>query len=100
MNKGQNDTTVVSITDLHKSFEDNDVLKGVDLQLHKGENIIVLGRSGSGKSVLIKIIIGLLKPDKGSIKILGEEIHQLNKKDLIGLRLKIGFLFQYNALYD
>ena len=91
---------VVVIKDLYKSFEDNDVLNGLDLELYKGENIIVLGRSGSGKSVLIKIIIGLLKPDSGTVEVLGEEIHKLDKKELIKLRLKIGFLFQHSALYD
>jgi phospholipid/cholesterol/gamma-HCH transport system ATP-binding protein len=91
---------VVYIRDLYKSFDENHVLNGVDLDLHKGENIIVLGRSGSGKSVLIKIIIGLMKPDKGTVKVLGKEIHKLEKKELIQLRLKIGFLFQHNALYD
>jgi phospholipid/cholesterol/gamma-HCH transport system ATP-binding protein len=76
------------------------VLNGIDLDLNRRENVIVLGRSGSGKSVLIKIIIGLMKPDKGVVKVLGEEIHKLKKKELIQLRLKIGFLFQHNALYD
>jgi phospholipid/cholesterol/gamma-HCH transport system ATP-binding protein len=91
---------IVSIRDVYKSFEDNDVLKGVDLDIHKEENIVVMGRSGSGKSVLIKIIIGLMKPDKGVVKILGKDVHKLNKQELIELRLKIGFLFQQNALYD
>ena len=81
-------------------FEDNHVLKGIDLDLHTEENMIVLGRSGSGKSVLIKIIIGLMKPDDGTVKVLGKDAHQLEKKELIELRLKIGFLFQQNALYD
>jgi phospholipid/cholesterol/gamma-HCH transport system ATP-binding protein len=91
---------VVVIKDLYKSFEDSEVLKGLDLELYKGENIIVLGRSGSGKSVLIKIIIGLLKPDSGTVEVLAEKIHELDKKELIKLRLKIGFLFQHSALYD
>jgi len=91
---------IVSIKDVYKSFEGNDVLKGVDLDLYKEENIVVMGRSGSGKSVLIKIIIGLMKPDKGVVKILGKEVHKLNKQEMIELRLKIGFLFQHNALYD
>jgi phospholipid/cholesterol/gamma-HCH transport system ATP-binding protein len=91
---------VVYIRGLHKSFDDNHVLNGIDLDLHKGENIIVLGRSGSGKSVLIKIIIGLMQPDEGEVKVLGKEIHKLEKKELIQLRLKIGFLFQHNSLYD
>lgn len=91
---------VVYIRGLYKSFDDNHVLNGIDLDLHKSENIIILGRSGSGKSVLIKIIIGLMDPDKGEVKVLGNEIHKLEKKELIQLRLKIGFLFQHNALYD
>ena len=91
---------VISIRGLFKSFEENDVLQGVDMELHKGENLIVLGRSGSGKSVLIKIISGLMKPDKGTVKVLGKEVSTLNKKELTELRLKIGFLFQHSALYD
>jgi phospholipid/cholesterol/gamma-HCH transport system ATP-binding protein len=91
---------VIAIKGLYKSFEDNDVLRGIDFELHKGENVVVLGRSGSGKSVLIKIIAGLMEPDKGTVTLLGKEVHQLNKKELIQLRLKIGFLFQHSALYD
>ena len=91
---------IVSIKGVYKSFEDNDVLKGIDLDLYKEENIVVMGRSGSGKSVLIKIIIGLMTPDKGVVEILGKDVHKLNKQELIELRLKIGFLFQQNALYD
>ena len=97
---GNKKEKIVSIKGVYKSFEDNDVLNGVDLDLYKEENIVVLGKSGSGKSVLIKIIIGLMKPDKGTVEVLGKEVHKLNKKELIGLRLKIGFLFQHNALYD
>src|SRR5213079_121090 len=92
--------TIIAIRDLYKSFDDNAVLKGIDLDLHKGENVVVMGRSGSGKSVLIKIIAGLMKPDTGSIKIFGKEIDTLGKKELTSLRLKIGFLFQGDALYD
>jgi len=95
-----NREVVISIKGLYKSFEDNDVLQGIDFQLHKGENVVVLGRSGSGKSVLIKIIAGLMKPDEGVIKVLGKDVHALTKKELIDLRLKIGFLFQHSALYD
>lgn len=91
---------VVCIRGVHKSFDENHVLNGINLDLHRGQNIIVLGRSGSGKSVLIKIIIGLMKPDEGIVKVLGKDIHKLEKKELIQLRLKIGFLFQHNALYD
>ena len=92
--------TVLSISKLYKSFDDNNVLNGVDLELHRGENVVVMGRSGSGKSVLIKIIAGLLKPDEGIVKVFGQEIDKLNKKKLTELRLKFGFLFQGNALYD
>jgi len=95
-----NREVVVSIKGLYKSFEDNDVLQGIDFQLHKGENVVVLGRSGSGKSVLIKIIAGLMKPDEGVVEVLGKNVHELTKKQLIDLRLKIGFLFQHSALYD
>jgi len=95
-----NKEAVVSIKGVYKSFEDKDVLKGVDLEVNKEENVVVMGRSGSGKSVLIKIIIGLLKPDKGVVKVFGKEMHKLSKNELIELRLKIGFLFQQNALYD
>ncbi len=95
-----NDEVVISISKLFKSFDDNDVLKGIDFDLHKGENAVVLGRSGSGKSVLIKIIAGLLKPDNGVVNVFGKQVDKISKKELTKLRLKIGFLFQNNALYD
>ncbi|MBC9932840.1 ABC transporter ATP-binding protein [Chitinophaga qingshengii] len=91
---------VVRIRGLYKSFDTLDVLMGMDLDLYKGENIVVLGRSGSGKSVLIKLIAGLLKPDKGTIRVAGEEVDRLSPKELQELRLKIGFLYQGSALYD
>ena len=91
---------VISISNLYKSFEGNHVLQGIDLELRKGENLVVMGRSGTGKSVLIKIIVGLLKPDRGVVKVFGKEVDKLNKKELMELRLKIGFLFQHSALYD
>jgi phospholipid/cholesterol/gamma-HCH transport system ATP-binding protein len=91
---------VISIKGLYKSFDDNHVLKGIDFELHKGENVVVLGRSGSGKSVLIKIIAGLMKPDGGVVRIFGIDVHKTTKKELRELRLKIGFLFQHSALYD
>jgi phospholipid/cholesterol/gamma-HCH transport system ATP-binding protein len=94
------DKAVIEIKDLYKSFGDLHVLRGVDLQLNKGENVVVLGRSGTGKSVLIKIIAGLLKQDRGSCIVLGEEVSTLNEKELRNLRLKIGFSFQNSALYD
>lgn len=92
--------TVISIKDLYKSFGDNHVLRGVNLEVHDKENVVVLGRSGTGKSVLIKIICGLLKPDMGSVNVLGKEVELLNDKELQELRLQIGFSFQNSALYD
>ncbi len=92
--------SVIEIKQLHKAFGDLTVLNGVDLTLSKGENLVVLGRSGSGKSVLIKIIAGLLYPDSGTVKTLGLDIVKLTVKELRSLRLKIGFSFQSGALYD
>lgn len=77
-----------------------EVLRGVDFTLLRGENVAVLGRSGSGKSVLIKIIIGLLKPDQGEVIVLGQHVDRLAGKELDALRLRIGFSFQDGALYD
>ncbi|WP_207511148.1 ABC transporter ATP-binding protein [Longitalea luteola] len=91
---------VISIRDLHKSFGANHVLRGIDLDLFQGENVVVLGRSGTGKSVLIKIIAGLLKPDKGSVNVLGNDVERISYKELEQLRLHIGFSFQSSALYD
>ncbi|MBC7652275.1 MAG: ATP-binding cassette domain-containing protein [Deinococcales bacterium] len=91
---------VIAIRDLKKSFDALKVLDGVNLDVLKGENIAVLGRSGSGKSVLIKIICGLLKPDSGIVKVLGQAIDTISKPALQELRLKIGFSFQSSALYD
>jgi len=91
---------VIDISGLYKSFGDRHVLQGVDLDVFKGENVVVLGRSGTGKSVLIKIIVGLLQPDKGTVKVLGQDVDQLDEKGLRELRLKIGFSFQQSALYD
>ena len=92
--------SVIEIRNLYKSFGDNDVLRGVDLDLYKGENLVVLGKSGSGKSVLIKILVQLLKQDNGHINILGRDLSKLNLRELNQLRLKIGFAFQASALYD
>lgn len=91
---------VISIRDLYKSFGTNHVLKGVNLDVYEGENVVVLGRSGTGKSVLIKIISGLLKQDAGTVNVLGEAVNKLKDKQLRELRLKLGFSFQHSALYD
>ncbi|MES2773271.1 MAG: ATP-binding cassette domain-containing protein [Bacteroidota bacterium] len=91
----------ISIKGLRKSFgKDNHVLKGVDFIVNKGENLVVLGKSGSGKSILIKCLVGLVIADEGEIKVFGEDITTLNGNDLNTVRLKIGFLFQNAALYD
>ena len=91
---------VMSIRHLSKSFGDNHVLEDFNLTLRNGENVVVLGKSGSGKSVLIKCIIGLLEPDEGMIEVYGKNIPDLSHEELDKIRAKIGFLFQGNALYD
>ncbi|MEE8210093.1 MAG: ABC transporter ATP-binding protein [bacterium] len=90
----------ITITDLHKSFGANHVLRGVDLAVEQGESLVVIGGSGSGKSVLIKHIIGLLKPDRGSIEVNGQEVTTMAKRELKELRKKFGMLFQAAALFD
>lgn len=91
---------VVEIKNLVKKFGDREVLKNVSLDVFDQENLVVLGRSGSGKSVLIKCMVGLLKPDRGEIKVLGYNVPHLNEKELNELRLQVGFSFQGSALYD
>ena len=91
---------VISIRDVYKSFGDNHVLRGISLDVQRKQNVAVLGRSGTGKSVLIKLIIGLLKQDSGTVTVLNEEVDQLNERQLQELRLQIGFSFQGSALYD
>src|SRR4030095_4886181 len=91
---------VISIRGLYKSFGELPVLRGIDLDVFKGENVVVLGKSGSGKSVLIKIISGLLKPDAGTVNVLGVRVDHLTDKELRDLRMKIGFSFQRSARYD
>lgn len=91
---------VISIRGLKKYFGENKVLDDFDLDLAKKENLVVLGRSGSGKSVLIKCIIGLLAPDSGRIEVLGKDVLSLDHQALDEIRIRIGFLFQSNALYD
>lgn len=92
--------TVAKIENLKKSFGSNDVLKGINLEIEKGENLVVFGKSGSGKSVLIKCLVGLVEPDEGKVVLLGEDISELSDKAFNVLRKKIGFLFQGAALYD
>lgn len=91
---------VIKIRGLYKSFGKLEVLRGIDLELFQGENLVVLGRSGTGKSVLIKIISGLLRPDKGEVTVLGNKMNEISDKELQELRQRIGFSFQNSALYD
>ncbi|MFN7013811.1 MAG: ABC transporter ATP-binding protein [Bacteroidia bacterium] len=91
---------IIEIVGLKKKFGDKEVLKGIDLTVAKGENIVVLGKSGEGKSVMIKCVIGMIEPDEGSIKIFGKEIVGLDDHQLKEIRIKVGFLFQSGALYD
>jgi phospholipid/cholesterol/gamma-HCH transport system ATP-binding protein len=93
-------TPPVQVESLSKSFGKQTVLKGINLEVAEGETLSVLGRSGTGKSVLLKLIIGLHKPDSGSIRINGEEVTNLPLKELNEVRKKVGFLFQQAALYD
>ena len=94
------DRCVINVENVSKSFGNLHVLRGVDLKLYDRENLVVLGRSGTGKSVLIKLITGLLKPDAGEIDVLGQVVNQLNDRELRALRQRIGFSFQNSALYD
>lgn len=91
---------VIEIKGLKKSFGNNEILKNINLELKRGENVVVLGRSGEGKSVTIECIVGLLKPDGGTLKVLGEDVAEMDDRELKELRIKIGFLFQSGALYD
>ncbi|PAW92755.1 ABC transporter ATP-binding protein [Mucilaginibacter sp. MD40] len=91
---------VVNIAHVAKSFGNKDVLKDINLQLKRGENVVVLGKSGQGKSVTIQCIVGMLTPDKGTVKVFGNDVAQMGEEQLKELRIKIGFLFQSGALYD
>lgn len=98
--KGNIAKPVIEIKDLYKSFGNNHVLRGFDFILNEGENVAVLGKSGSGKSVLIKCIIGLIKIDRGQMHVLGQSVPDLSQKELDAIRRDVGFLFQGAALYD
>lgn len=91
---------MIEIVDLYKSFGDKQVLSGVNLSILKGETLVIIGRSGEGKSVLIKHIVGLLQPDSGYVSVEGEIVNELEEKPLYELRKKFGFLFQGSALFD
>ncbi len=91
---------MIEIIDLHKSFNGHPVLRGVNLQIHKGEAHVIIGRSGCGKSVLLKHIIGLLRPDKGDVVVDGLTLSRLKRREMYRVRRKIGMLFQNSALFD
>lgn len=91
---------IIEIKELRKSFGDNIVLNGFNMNLYEGENLVIMGKSGSGKSVMIKCLIGLEEPDSGTITVMGKNINQLEQGELDELRTEIGFLFQGSALYD
>ncbi|KFC58720.1 organic solvent ABC transporter ATP-binding protein [Flavobacterium gilvum] len=95
-----NKKSIVVIKDLKKKFGDNVVLDGFSLELFQGENLVVMGKSGSGKSVMIKCLIGLEQPDEGSIEVMNKDIKELSREALDELRTEVGFLFQGSALYD
>jgi phospholipid/cholesterol/gamma-HCH transport system ATP-binding protein len=92
--------TIIELKNVCKSFGENAVLKGVNLSVNKGENLVILGKSGSGKSITIKCLVGLVHADEGEINIFGEDITPMNDTDLNEIRVRIGFLFQNGALYD
>ncbi|MFV5692698.1 ABC transporter ATP-binding protein [Flavobacterium sp. LT1R49] len=96
----QNKNPIIEIKDLQKSYGDNHVLDGFHMVLYEGENLVIMGKSGSGKSVMIKCLIGLEEHDSGSIVVMGKEISELDHEELDELRTEVGFLFQGSALYD
>ncbi len=91
---------MIEISGLHKSFGSKDVLRGIDLEISGGEALAIIGKSGCGKSVLLKHIVGLLQPDKGYVKIDGQDINKISQKALYKIRRNFGFLFQGAALFD
>jgi phospholipid/cholesterol/gamma-HCH transport system ATP-binding protein len=94
------DNTVLEIANLYKSFGENHVLNGFNMKLFQGENLVIMGKSGSGKSVMIKCLVGLMEPDVGFVSIMEKQIDKLSQEELDELRAEIGFLFQGSALYD
>ncbi|MEE4197007.1 MAG: ATP-binding cassette domain-containing protein [Bacteroidales bacterium] len=91
---------VIVIEHLQKSFDGKMILKDINLRVKKSENVVILGKSGIGKSVLIKCLVGLIEPDQGSVKVFGKEVPLMNRKELNEVRTRVGFIFQNNALYD
>jgi len=95
-----NGEPVIRVINLHKSFDDTQVLRGISLDLKKGQNLVIVGRSGTGKSVLIKCLVRLIWPDAGSVNVLGQDVLALSDHELNELRIRVGYLFQEGALYD
>ncbi|RKS98584.1 ABC transporter ATP-binding protein [Flavobacterium sp. 123] len=95
-----NQKVIIEIKDLKKSYGNNHVLDGFNMNLNEGENLVIMGKSGSGKSVMIKCLIGLEEPDAGTIEVMGQDINKLDHEELDELRTEVGFLFQGSALYD
>jgi len=91
---------LIELAGVKKSFGDQEILRGINLSVKKGENVVVLGKSGQGKSVTIKCIVGMIIPDEGSVKVFGDEVPEMDEDELRALRIRIGFLFQGGALYD
>ena len=100
MTTNTNIAPILKIKDLRKSFGENHVLNGFSMELFEGENLVIMGKSGSGKSVMIKCLMGLMQADSGNIKIMGKDITKLSRNEFDELRTEIGFLFQGSALYD
>lgn len=100
LDKEQDIKNILEIKNLVKHFGDNEVLNGFNMRLNEGENLVIMGKSGSGKSVMIKCLMGLMQPDSGHIEIMGNNVLELEQAELDALRKKIGFLFQGSALYD
>ena len=100
MKEADDITIMLEIHDLKKHFGENKVLNGFDMQLKEGENLVIMGKSGSGKSVMVKCLMGLMQPDSGDIRVMGKTVFDLEQTELDQLRKKIGFLFQGSALYD
>jgi len=100
MNMDSKNDKILILSHISKSFGSNTVLKDINIEITKGETVTILGKSGTGKSVILKCIIGLLYPDSGSVKVFGENITELNENKLKDVRIRIGFLFQSGALYD
>ena len=94
------DGPIVIVKDLYKAFGDKKILEGLTINLNKKENLIVMGKSGTGKSVLIKCIVRLILPDSGYIEVFGKDMDKMSRHELDEMRLRLGFLFQSGALYD